>query len=242
MIRNVLVVMKRELQCYLRTPMGYIIAATLLAVDGLLFNAYALGRGKRFSGEVLNDFFYFSFGITVACAVMLSIRLFAEERQTGTQVLLRTSPVTDGQAVLGKFLAALVFLWAVTLLTLPMPLLVMVNGKVSVGHMCAGYLGLMLAGAAALSIGLLGSALASNQVVAAITSSAMIMALLLMWMLAKVTEPPISDVFAHLALFDKHYMPFMKGMIHSRDIVYYLSVTYLFLLLSTQVLKARRWQ
>ena len=241
MIRNILTVARRELLGYLRTPMGYVIAAAVLAVDGLLFNAFALGAGRRLSTEVIRDFFYFSSGTTMIAAILLSMRLFAEEEQTGTRVLLRTAPVTDGQAVGGKFLAAYLYLMLVTLLTVPMPLLVMVHGKISLGHLGAGYLGLGLLGAAALAIGTFGSTLASNQVVAAVSSAAMLVGLLVCWLLAKVTEAPISDVLAHMSFYDKHFVPFMNGVVHSRDLVYYGSVTYLFLLLSTWSLRARRW-
>ncbi len=237
----VLTVTKRELSAYLRTPMGFVIAVAVLAVDGLLFNGFALRAGKRLSTEVLKDFFYFSSGTTMIASILLSMRLFAEEVQTGTRVLLRTAPVTDTQAVLGKYLAAWIFLAAVTLLTLPMPLQVMIHGKVSAGHLLAGYSGLLLVGAATLAIGTFGSALASNQVVAAITSTAVLVVLLVCWLVAKVVEPPISDVLAHLAFYDKHFVGFMQGVLHARDVVYYLSIAYLFLLLSSWVLKARRW-
>jgi len=240
-MRNALVVARRELLGYVRTPMGVVIAAAVLAVDGLLFNGFALRAGKRLSTEVLRDFFYFSSGTTMIAAILLSMRLFAEEVQTGTRVLLRTSPVTDAEAVAGKFLAAWLFLAAVTLLTLPMPLLVMVHGKVAAGHLLAGYLGLLLAGAAVLGIGTFGSSIAGNQVVAAIASTAILVVLLVSWLVAKVVEPPISDVLAHLAFYDKHFVPFMNGLVHLRDVAYYLSVAYFFLLLSTWTLRARRW-
>jgi ABC-2 type transport system permease protein len=242
MIRNVALIAGRELRSYFRTPMGYIIAAVLLAVDGLLFNVFAMGTSERFSADVIKDFFYFSAGTTMVLAILISMRLFAEERQMGTLVFLRTAPVSDGQAVAGKFLAAVIYVTLVTLLTLPMPLLIMVNGKVAAGHLVAGYMGLILLGSASVAIGALGSAFANNQVVAAITSTAMLMVLLLSWLLARVTEPPLGEILSHLSLFDKHFTPFMRGMIHTRDIVYYLSVTYFFLLLSTLVLKSRRWR
>ena len=93
---------------------GYIIAAVVLIVDGLLFNAFALGGGEKLSSEVLTPFFYFSSGTTIIASVFISMRLFAEERQTGTLVLLTSSPVHDGEIVLGKFLSALVFLSLLT--------------------------------------------------------------------------------------------------------------------------------
>ncbi len=99
------------------------------------------------------------------------MRLLAEERQTGTLVLLTSSPIQDWEIVLGKFLSAFIFLALITLAcTVYMPLLIFVNGKISVGHLAAGYLGLLLLGSATLAIGTFGSAIARTQVLAAIFS------------------------------------------------------------------------
>ena len=235
-------VMNRELGAYFRSYMGYIIIAVVLLVDGLLFNAYALGRGEKFSAEVLQHFFYFSSGTTMIAAVLLTMRLLAEERQLGTMVLYSTSPVKESHLILGKFLSAFFFLCLLTLLTLYMPLLIFVNGKVSVGHIVGGYTGLICLGAACLAIGIFGSALARTQIIAAIISTAIMVSILLLWLLANVTEPPFSAVFGYLALHNKHFQPFMRGNINIRDIVYYLSLTFFFLMFSTRVLEAERWR
>src|SRR3954453_2764052 len=159
-MKPTLLIARRELAAYLRTWTGYIIIAAVLAVDGLLFNAYALGGADKRSSEVLSLFFYFSSGTTMIAAIFVSMRLVAEERQTGTITLLYSSPVRDGQIIVGKFLSALAFLTILTLATLYMPVMVMIHGKVSWGHVFGGYLGLLLLGSAALAIGTFGSALA----------------------------------------------------------------------------------
>jgi ABC-2 type transport system permease protein len=160
----------------------------------------------------------------------------------GTMVLYATSPVKDGQIVLGKFLSAFLFLCLLTLLTLYMPLLIFVNGKVSVGHIFGGYVGLLCLGAASLAIGIFGSSLAQSQIIAAIISTAILVSLLLFWLLVNVTEPPLSGIFSYLALHNKHFFPFMKGTINTRDLIYYLTVTCFFLMVSTRVIEARRWR
>ena len=216
-----LLIARRELAAYLRTMSGYIIAAAVLLVDGILFNAFALGAQQdKHSAEVLSDFFYFSSGTTMIAAVFLSMRLIAEERQNGTLVLLTSSPVYDRAIILGKFFSAFAFLAMVTLATAFMPALIMVNGKLSIGQVAAGYLGLLLLGGAALAIGTLGSALARSQVLAAILSGAMLA----------------------LALWGRHFPPFQAGVINLRDVAYYLLVTYFALFTATRVLEARRWQ
>src|SRR5215471_7468094 len=94
-VSGTLLIARRELRAYLRSPFGYIVAAAMLLIDGLLFQGYALGAGARLSADVLHDFFYFASGTTMVAAILLSMRLLAEERQTGTLVLLNTAPVGD---------------------------------------------------------------------------------------------------------------------------------------------------
>jgi ABC-2 type transport system permease protein len=221
---------------------GYIIIAAVLAIEALLFHGLALGGPVKRSAEVLSQFFYIASGATMFGAVMLSMRLLAEERQSGTIALLYSSPVSDAEIVLGKFLSALAFLAIMTAASVFMPLLIFVNGKVSVGHIIAGYFGLLLIGSACLAIGTFGSALTKSQVLAAIGSGAMVVALLVCWLLAHITDKPMSDIFNAMALYQEHFEPFREGIIHVRDVVYYLSVTYLALFLATRALEARRWQ
>jgi ABC-2 type transport system permease protein len=242
-MRAALLIARRELGSYLRTMNGYIIAAAVLLVDGVLWNAFALGAQQdKHSAEVLSDFFYFSSGTTMIAAVFLSMRLLAEERQTGTLVLLTSSPVRDREIILGKFFSSLAFLALITLATAFMPALIIINGKLSIGQVAAGYLGLLLLGSAALAIGTLGSALARSQVLAAILSGAMLVGLIVVWLLAGVSERPLNDVFLALALWGRHFPPFQAGVINLRDVAYYLLVTYFALFAATRVLEARRWQ
>ncbi|NTX04807.1 ABC transporter permease [Myxococcus sp. CA051A] len=237
-----LLIARRELSGYLRTLSGYVVIAVILALNGLFFNAYALGGASKRSAEVLSQFFYYSSGFTIVASVFISMRLLAEERQTGTLPLLYSSPLRDRDIVLGKFLAGLAFLSLYVLCTLYMPVLVLVNGKVSFGHVAAGYLGLLLLGSASLAVGTFGSALARNQLLAAITSAVMLVALILCWLLARITEQPLSDVFSAMSLWNQHFPPFQSGLIHVRDVVYYLVVTYVALFAATRVLEARRWR
>jgi ABC-2 type transport system permease protein len=237
-----LLIARRELGSYLRSMSGYVIAAVILLTEGLLFQGFVLGEPNKLSAEVLSGFFYVSSGLTVVAGVLISMRLLAEERQAGTLVLLTSSPVKDWEIVLGKYLSALAFLTMILLASLYIPALILVNGKVSFGHLFAGYLGLLLVGAATLAVGTFGSALARSQVVAVIISAAMMAALYVAWMLAKVTEKPISDVFLSLAFWGRHFPPFMAGTVHARDVVYFIMLAYVALFASIRVMEARRWR
>ncbi|RYF10059.1 MAG: hypothetical protein EOO40_05815 [Deltaproteobacteria bacterium] len=240
-MRQVWTIAQRELGAYLRTPSGYVIIAAALLIDGLLFNAWAVGDMQRRSSEVLEIFFYCLSGTTLLASIFIAMRLIAEERQSGTLTLLSTSPLRDWQLVLGKYLSGLLFLGLLTGLTLYMPALVLVHGKVSWGHIGAGYLGLMLLGSAALSLGLLCSSLAATQLTAAIMSAAVVTTFILLWLLSRVASPPVEDLIAYLSLHDKHFRPFMRGLLSLSDVVFYLSLSYVALLCSTRVLEARRW-
>lgn len=237
------IIFKRELKAYLTTPVGYVIAAIALLLQGVLFQALALGAGgKKLSAEVLSAFFYNSSGPVMIAAVALAMRLIAEERQQGTMVLLNTSPVRDTEIVLGKFLSAFVFLAGITLLSIYMPMLIKVRGKISWGHVAVGYSGLLLLGAAALSIGVFASAIARQQLVAGIVGAAIVGLLLLVWQLSTVVDGSLKTVLASLALFARHYPPFQSGALHLRDVVYYLAITYFFLLLAVKTMEAKRWE
>jgi ABC-2 type transport system permease protein len=118
----------------------------------------------------------------------------------------------------------------------------MVNGKISLAHILAGYLGVLLIGAASIALVMLCSALAPNQLVAAVLGGGAVLVFLLMWLLSKIASPPIEDLLAYLSLHDKHFRPFMRGVISIQDVVFYVSLSYVALLMTTRVLESRRWR
>jgi len=234
---------RRELAGFLRSMSGYVIAASALFVQGIIFNALALGPDQnRLSTEVLSQFFWVYSGTMIVVSVLLSMRLLAEERQTGTIVLLASSPVREYEIVLGKFFSSLIFLILITLPSVFMPLLVLVNGKLSLGHVATGYLGLFLLGSACLAIGTLGSALARTQLLAVIISGGMIAGMILLFPLGSLTERPLNDIMLAMGLWHRHFPPFQSGLINLRDVVYYVAVTYFALFIAIRALEARRWR
>ncbi len=240
-MNRTLVLWRREMVAAFRSPLGAVVVAGALLADGIFFYWSALTE-KLLSAEVLERFFYNSSGVTMIAAVALSMRLLAEERQTGTITLLNTSPLRDHEIVLGKFLAAVTILTLTTLLSLYMPLLIFVHGKVSVGHILVGTLGLVMLGSATASVGLFASALARSQVVAALLGAVMVGCMLLFWILAKAVDPPVQDMLAGLALHHENFRPFMVGTLNLGCAAFYVAVTAFFLLASTKTLEARRWR
>lgn len=236
-----LLVARREMFAYLRSPLGSAIIAGALLIDGIWFYWQGLTE-KLLSADVLAQFFYGASGTTMVAGLLLSMRLLAEERQTGTFTLLNTAPLRDAEIVAGKFLSALAVIVVLTLLTIYMPLLIFVNGKVSVGHIVVGYIGLVLLGGAATSIGLFASALARSQVVAIILGAAMLTPLVLLWMVARAVDPPLNSFLSNLAIHHENFRPFMLGTLKLQSVVYYAAVTFFFLLAATKTLEARRWR
>jgi ABC-2 type transport system permease protein len=239
-MRNIALLARRELGAYLRSPMGYVIVAIVLFLQGLFFNVRVLGGTPKFSAEVLQLFFATATFFSAVAAIMLSMRLLAEERQLGTLTLLLTSPIKDFEIVLGKFFSALVFFLAMTLISIYMPLLIFVNGKVSFGHILGGYFGLTLLGMSTIAIGLFASAVSPNQLVAAVAGVSITAAFWVLYWGTPVMDAPVRDLVAFLSPW-KH-LAWQNGVIHTRDVFYFLSVTYFFLLLTTQMLQARRWR
>jgi ABC-2 type transport system permease protein len=236
------IIARRDLAGYFNSPWGYGVIAAILLVDGLLFNAFALGSAPKYSAKVLGDFFYFSAGTTLIAAVILTMKLFAEEESEGTLVLLDTAPVTDAQVVWGKFLAGFGVIAILTLLSLYMPALIFVNGKVSFGQIAAGYVGVLAMGGAAVAIGIWASSLTPNQYVAGAVGGIVVVLFLLAWMLARIAEPPLESILSYVALYDRHYQPFSEGEINTESLVFYASLAGMFLLLSTRNLAGRRWR
>jgi ABC-2 type transport system permease protein len=232
----------RELLAYFTTWMGYIIIALTLIIDGLLFNAFALGNSAKLSSEVLESFFYYSSGMSMVAGILLAMRLMAEEKQNGTIVLLFSSPVTERQIIYGKFLSAFLFSMVLHAVSLYMPALIMVHGKISVGHVISGYLCLALLGGLTASMTLFVSTLAPNQLVAAVGGAFIVVVFLVLWMLAKVVDQPLKEIFAWLAIHNDHFTPFGSGVVNLKDLVFYFGMIIFFLESSTMALTGRRCQ
>ena len=233
---------KRELGAFFNTWMGYVIVAAVLIIDGILFNAFAVSNEPKLSADVISDFFYFASGMSLVGGIFLAMRLMAEEQQNGTIVLLYSSPISERQVIYGKFLSAFIFLSILHVVSMYMPALVMVHGKISLGHVFAGYLSLTLLGASMIAITLFASTLAPNQLVAAVGGGFFSVILLTLWMVAKVVDQPFKDIFSWLAIHSDHFTPFSNGIVNLKDVVVYVGVVVFFLECATRALVSRRCQ
>lgn len=236
-----LLIARREFRSYFRSPLGSVVIASALLLDGILFYWRSLSQ-TLLSGEALSEFFWWTSGVTVTAALFLSMRLVAEERQTGTFTMLNTAPLAEWEIVAGKYLSVVGMVLLLLALSVYMPLLLLVNGKVSAGHIVVGYLGQLLLGGAAAAIGLFASSLTRSQLVAVVVGAAIVVVMLIFWVLAQAIDPPIKHYLAAAALHHENFRPFQFGILELGAVAYYLSVAYLFLLGSVKILEARRWR
>jgi len=238
-MRNVYYIAKRELGAYFVSPIAYVVLAIYLAVVGGLFGFILYYSREATLGHV------FLHGVSLLFLVLLTqvltMRLLADEQRQGTLELLLTSPLRDWEVVLGKYLASLAVLLVMMILTVHLPVLLVRVGNPDLGPVLSGYLGYLLLGSALLAIGVVASSVTQNQIVAAVLGIGIT---LLLWMsgaLQDLVGDSMKEVAAYLPIFD-HYVDFVRGLIDTKDVIYYLSVVVLFLFLSTRVVESRRWK
>jgi ABC-2 type transport system permease protein len=236
-MRNTWAIAKRELGAYFNSPIAYIVITVFLIISGYLFFSQ-LFLSKEAS---MRDFFGFMPLIFIFFAPAITMRLLAEEKGTGTLEVLITLPVTDWQVVLGKFFAALGLLATALGLTFAWAITVAALGPLDKGPVIAGYLGLLLMGGAYLAIGLAASAFTRNQIVAFIVGFAICFALFLSGKVLPFVPRSLAPIVEYLSL-DFHFQNLTRGIVDTRDLVYYGTLIGGCLLLTVQSLDSRRWR
>jgi len=223
-MRNVLAVARREMHGYFDSPVAYIVVVSFLLVAGWMFFSalFLIGRAD------MRPFFAPSpFSPSMLLVILVpavTMRLVAEERKTGTIELLTTMPVRDSEVVLGKFLAALGLLGAALLLTLAYPLTVSTLGALDWGPVIAGYLGMLLFAATLVAVGLLCSTLTENQIVAFIVAFLVSAALYYVYWLQFFLPQFLAPVFEYVSV-SFHLGNMARGVVDSRDVLFYLTAT-----------------
>jgi len=235
-VKAALLVAGRDLRGWFATPSGYLILAFALAAEALVFNTVAIG-GRRPSTQVMETFLLNAGFVTEAVAVLLAMRSSMAEEGGA---LLFTAPVGEVAIVAGKFLGAFGLVALTILASLYLPALIFVEGTISLGHIAAGYLGLLLVGAAACAIATLASALTSRPFVAVVLTAALLGALELAWRLAETSEPPWRGWLRSMAPVYAHLTSFRRGILQLSDVVFLLGLSYLALFAATRVIAHRR--
>jgi ABC-2 type transport system permease protein len=238
---NVSAVFKKELGGYFASPVGYVfIIFYLLVSNGFFFFVQDFFRAGQAS---MRDYFAILPWVFLIFVPAISMRLWAEEKKVGTLEVLLTMPLRESEAVLGKFLAGFAFLAITLAFSVTVPVSVGLVGRPDWGLIVASYLGALLLGAAYLSVGLWVSSLTESQVVAFIVSVTVIFALLAAGVLPAYLGSLgwLAAVCEHVSLLS-HFQNIIRGVLDSRDVVYYLSVIALFLFLNAKNIEARKWR
>ena len=238
-MRNVLTIFKREMRSYFVSPVAYIIGGLFLILAGLFFVLpFFFGSSEASLRNWMGTIIVF----LLFMAPMFTMRLLAEEKQSGTIELLLTSPIRDWEVVAGKYLAALGLWVSILLVTLIFPIILKIFGDPDLIPIVTGYLALILMGGAMLAVGVLSSAASPNQIVAVVLTFALVLILYVAQFLENVfgAGTTLGSIFNYLSL-QSHMNDLMKGVVDSKDIIYYLSVIVGCLFISTRLIEARRW-
>ena len=241
-----LAIFRRELIAYFSSPLAYMVITGFLLLQGLIFylvlaflnnpGAQTMAPMQAFFGGTIFFWLFLLFVVPV-----ITMRLIAEERRTGSIEVLLTSPVTEGQIITGKFLASLVFYAA---LWLPTGLYVVIlrrHSDIDLGPILAGYLGVLLIGFLFLGVGTFASTLTSNHLIAAILAFVGLVALFAVPLVEQllVSDSLIKNALGHMDLWS-HMEDYAMGIVDTRHVVYELSVGILFLFLATRTLELKK--
>jgi ABC-2 type transport system permease protein len=237
-----LIIFRREIAHYLNTPFTWAITAAILLLTGLLFvQDLNLAFGERPANPALVPDIL-SFAI-IFFAPLLTMRMFAEERREGTMELLLTAPVSEIAIVIGKFLGAWAYYSLLLLVTLVYQVILISITEPDLGHTLSAYVGIWLYGGAALSVGMVFSALTENQIVAAFLG---MITLMLLWLADQagqvIANIDIALVVRLLSLQGHYSTSFGIGILRAEDAAFFSGIIVVMLYITTQIIESGRWR
>ena len=252
---NTLTIFRKELNSYFRSPIAYGVMAFFALITGYFFYiavAYFVQMGIQSSmmgqsqpmnvnESVIRPLFGNISVIGLFIIPMITMRLFAEEKRTGTIELLITSPVTDLEIILGKWLAAVALYASILLVSLLSMVTLFMYGNPDWRPVLVGYLGLLLQGGCLLAIGTFISTWTRNQIVAGVAGFSVCLLLWVLDWLSSFQDSVGAKVVAYLSVL-QHFDSFSKGVLDSKDILYYLSAIFIGLFLTARSLESLRWR
>ena len=261
-MRNFFAVYTKELRSYFVSPVAYVIAGVFLFLTGYLFrnilmqfNFWCLQFSQRaqfmqgagmpnlnLNEIVVTQFFAVMDFIWLLVVPMLTMRLFAEEKKSGTFELLMTSPISTIQILMGKFLACFTLYTLIVALTLVYCGILEVYGDPDWGPIWSAYLGYLLLGGTFIGVGILASAVTENQIIAVVLSfGALLLLWLIDWSASFVAWPPLAKILQYMSLIE-HLQDFQRGVVDTKDVVFYLSFIFFTLFVTHMAVESRRWR
>jgi ABC-2 type transport system permease protein len=246
-MRKTWAIIRRELIAYFSSPLAYIVMTAFLLMQGYIFYLIVsfLNNPQTPSMTPLRLFFggtIFFWLFLLFVVPVITMRLIAEERRSGTIEVLLTSPVSEYQVVVGKFVAAMCFYAALWLPTVLYVVVLKRNSEIDLGPVLAGYLGVLLLGFLFLAVGTLASTFTNNQLIAAIIAFAAMVVLFSIGLVEQLmTTSFLKPALAYMNLWTQ-MDDFAKGIVDSRHVIYQLSVGLLFLFLAAKSLEVKKWR
>ena len=252
---NVLAIAQKELKAYFASPIAYIVIGLWALLYGYFYSSL-LGyfvrqsiQGSQFGGpqtlnineQMLRLLFQNVTILVLFLMPMITMRTYAEEKRSGTIELLLTSPVTDLQIILGKFVGALGLYGAMLAVTIVHILILFIYGNPEWKPIATAYLGLLLFGGCFISAGLFISSLTKNQIVAGTASFAVFLLLWILDWMGSFTGPTVSALLSYLSIVG-HFDDFSKGVIDTTHVIYYVSFITFGLFLTARSVDSERWR
>jgi ABC-2 type transport system permease protein len=234
-MENILCIFRREFRSYFDSPVAYIVLMFFLLIAGYFFtsNLFLVNQAdlRTIFGIIPILFIFF--------VPAISMRLLAEEKKSGTIELLFTYPIRDAEIVVGKYLAALGLIAVLLIFTFLYPLTVSTLGNLDAGQVISGYIGLFLMGAAYLAIGIFASSITENQIVAFMVAWAISVFFFILDKILFFVPTSLANIFEYLAI-EYHFQNVARGVIDSRNLIYFFSMIFVGLLLASHALSRRK--
>lgn len=254
-MKNIWTIYRKEIKGYFASPIAYLLMAVFALIFGYFFYvATAIFVSRSLESQMMGQSYPMDLNewvirpllmnasvIGLFLIPMITMRLFAEEKRSGTIELLMTSPIRDTEVIVGKWLAALTLYGSILALPALNLSILFLYGKPDWKPILVGYLGLLLQGGCLLAVGTFISTLTRNQIIAAGGTFA---ACLLLWILDWVSAYETAawaKVLSYMSVVT-HFEPFSKGVLDTKDIIFYLSVMFLGLFLTTRSMESLRWR
>ncbi|HEV8342517.1 MAG TPA: ABC transporter permease [Candidatus Binatia bacterium] len=257
-MKYIWILAKKEVHALFVSPIAYVVLTGFLLLGGWFFfnllfrfnylltlytSLQNLGamQGLNLNEHVINPLLQNLTIILLLMVPLITMRTFAEEKKNGTYELLLTSPLTVTQIVLGKFLGCLFFIFVMILLTGIYPAILLFYGNPELGILASGYLGLFLLSVVFVSVGLFTSSLTENQIVAAVTCFVILLLLYVLSWPTETTGAGLGGLLKYLSVVE-HFSEMAKGLIDTKNLVYFMTLIFVSLFLTHRCVEASRWK
>jgi gliding motility-associated transport system permease protein len=254
-MRNILAIAQKELRSYFASPIAYIIIGLFSVLFGFFFwlflrifvaqsqqmMQFGGGGSANINQQMIRYLLQNTTIIILFVMPMITMRTYAEEKRSGTIELLLTSPVTDLQIILGKFLGAFGLYAAMLLVTMLYMSILFYLGNPEWRPLVAGYLGLLLMGGGFIAIGLFISSVTKNQIVAGVLTFAVFLMLWVIGWPADQSGPTMRQILSSLSMVD-HFDDFARGIIDTKHVIYYVSLITFGLFMTAKSVDVERWR